>query len=136
MLILFFIVGCCSLKQIPEYDDFFTELSSENNRLYGLLSLTVPDKDLSYLTYDAYIKYLKKNKVSASENLVCRIESADEHYFEASKRSFIIILYFKKGCRVVVDAAETTFIDFVETPDNCKNVLQLEEYKKRIQNNR
>ncbi len=133
IVVIFLILsGCCTSRQVVISDDFFNDLSSENYRLYGLLSIKTPGKDLSFLKYDSYIDNLEKNRMPASEDLVKKIKSADDYYFESSKRSFTVILYYKKSCKIIVDSATTTFIDFVERPEGCRPSIKLEEYKSKI----
>jgi hypothetical protein len=118
--------GCgASVYKEPIVDaDFLNDLGSENYRINGELYLDVYDMDLTGLNYDAYIKYLTDNLKPSAEGLINKINLADDNYFTSNDSSFVIVLWYPRDMKVVVDDAYTS------DPDTVVNILDVNELRK------
>ena len=123
----------CRDKTFPD-DDFYNDLASENNRIWGELSLDVFDDNLESLTYDFYINYLDENKMPSAEDLVERIKKADQYYFSATQETFIIMLFYEGPSVIVGDNAATTIPDTVLTWSDTEGTPDLSQIAGFIEN--
>jgi len=96
----------------------------KNYRINGELYLDVYDMDLTGLNYDAYIKYLTDNLKPSAEGLINKINLADDNYFTSNDSSFVIVLWYPRDMKVVVDDAYTS------DPDTVVNILDVNELRK------
>ena len=128
------IVGCCSNDSIDNKlnDDFYSDFSSENNRIAGELYLDVFDENLENLTYDYYIKYLAENETPSAEGLTETIKSADKHYFKTKSHAFLITLYYKPARTIICDNSGTAFLDSVQTYKQDEEIPSLEDFTEKI----
>ena len=119
LILLLFVVLCvgCFLcrPDIPPIEDFYSDLASENNRINALLYLDEFDENLESLTYDYYIRYLRKNVMPSAKELPEKIQQADDYYFRVKKTSFMIILLYREEKILLGDIASTEFLDTLIT---------------------
>lgn len=125
-----FLFGCCTCvdNELIVDADFLNDLGSENYRINGELYLDVYNMNLTGLTYDAYIKYLTDNLKPSAEGLVDKIKLADDKYFTTTDSSFVIVLWYPRDMKVVVDNAYTSDPDTVVNLVNMGELKRLETY--------
>lgn len=132
-LLLFSSCFFCRHNVFPN-DDFYNDLASENNRIWGELSLDVFDDNLDSLTYEFYIKYLDEHRMPSAEDLAEQIKNADQYYFDSTPQTFVIVLYYKEPAIIVGDNAESTRPDTVITLSNTDDIPDLSQLAEYLEN--
>jgi len=112
LFLLLIIANCATLKQ--KNDALLSDLSTANVNLRGFLKVKVYNGDLSSMTYDDYLRYLKENEVVSNKGITEKIKKSDDHYFEATKNSFSVGLVFYKKRLILYDDANTSKPDAFE----------------------
>jgi hypothetical protein len=106
------VVRGCPVAELNQIDDhFYSDLSSENNRVAAVLYLDEFNENLDSLTYDFYMAYMSKHETPSAKGLARKIQKANEYYFKTKKNALLILLYYKEAGKIVGDISQTAFID-------------------------
>ncbi len=106
--------GCsCTKDTIAIGDEFYGDLSSEDNRVAATLQLEVFNGNLDSLTYEFYVGYLAGHETPSAKGLANTVRHADQHFFKSSQDAFLIILYYQPEHKVIGDISSTPFVDTV-----------------------
>ena len=112
-----------------ELEEFVTDLSSSNNKLRGKLMLFGPFKDdLSNLTYEQYLQFLKENESVSDKGLSESIRRADQHLFISKKNSFLIAIYSQELNAVLYDDSNSAHTDSIKQLKANEAVPNLKEF--------
>jgi hypothetical protein len=115
IVIVLIFLSCLAQKVNQNLQEFSQSFSSANSQLYGHLMLFGEYKgDLSTLTYDKYVVLLKQNEKFSTKNVAEIIRHSDQHFFEARRNTFLIIIYSTKLNAVIYDNASTSFCDSIK----------------------
>ncbi len=117
IIIAILIINSCFFCRDSNFpnDNFYNDLASENNRIWGDLLLDVFEDDLDSLTYDYYIKYLEENRMFSAKDLCENIKKANQYFFDSNQENFVILLLYSKQNIIVGDIASTTKLDTLVT---------------------
>ena len=122
--------GCASSLNINTQLDqnYFIDISSENNRIAGDLYLDLFNDDLSLLTYDFYLTFISKNEAPSAKGFSSKVKNADYHYFKSMKDYFVIALYYKNQRTIICDNSNTAFLDSLHTYDIDDKIPELSTF--------
>lgn len=131
LIISIILFGGCASSSTLNYSldqNYFSDISSENNRLAGDLYLDVFNDDLSTLTYDFYLTFITKNEAPSAKGFSKIVKSADYHYFKSFKEYFVIALYYEKQRTIICDNSNTAFLDSVHIYVKNENIPELSTF--------
>jgi hypothetical protein len=112
---IFLIFSSCVAQKIDEnLQTFSRKFATANHQLWGHLLLFEYKDDLSTLTYDKYLSLLQQNEKYSTKNVSEIVRKSDQHYFEAKKNTFLIVIYSKKLNAVIYDNASTSIFDSIK----------------------
>jgi len=127
VLILF---GCSSSAGYGDIvsESFIFNFGSDNYRIRGEMYTADYNKDLSTLTYEVYLAYLRDHQGPMVDGLYQKIQLAKDYYFTADKKSFYVVLWYPSDKIVVVDDAYTPKVDDVIFLDSKADLKPLDSY--------
>ena len=127
---MFLFAGCASSLNVNIQLDqnYYGDISSENNRLSGDLYLDIFNDDLSTLTYDYYLTFITKHEAPSAKGFSTKVKNADHHYFTSKKEYFVIGLYYEKQRIIICDNSNTAFLDTVHTYRNQEEIPELSTF--------
>lgn len=134
LILAFVFISCCSRTAVNDVltDEFYSDFSSENNRIAGELYLDVYNENLASLTYEYYINYLSQHEAPSAKGLVNQIKSSASHYLKTAKSGFLIALLFQKSRTIVCDNSKTAFLDTVHTYQQNETIPPLSEFVEKL----
>lgn len=97
--------------------DFLVDLGTSNFSTAAMVYLYHLNEDISGLTFEAYLSFLKKLKPSSAENVDEVILQSDKHLFFASKKFLVMLLYYEDEKYLILDDSESNYPDVTEKSD-------------------
>lgn len=131
LLLVTLIIAGCSCSVGTDYqlsDDFLTDFAAENNRMEGDLTLDVYHGNLSTMTYDFYLSYIAENEAPSAAGFSFIVKAATRQYFKATRTNFIVVLYYPRERKILVDNSDTPFLDFVKVLGDNESIGDLSQY--------
>ncbi len=108
--------------------DFLVDLGTSNFSTAAMIYLYHLDEDISGLTFESYVSFLKKLKPSSAENVDEIILQSDKHFFFASKKFVVMLLYYEDEKYLILDDSETNYPDVAKYSDGSGLEIFFKKY--------
>jgi hypothetical protein len=110
--LILILTSCTVSRKSVSVDEFSMDFARANVQLRGELKrYSIYKDDLSTLTYEEYLKFLKGVEGKSTKNITMIVKKADPHYFIARQNTFLIVIYCKELNLLIFDDANTAFCD-------------------------
>jgi hypothetical protein len=127
------IIGCAGTRDSCGVDDdFFGDLSSEDNRIAGELYLDAFRESLDSLSFEYYLGYVAGHEAPSAKGLARKIRCADQYFFDAGQEGFVLLLRYDGAGIIVGDNSETAFVDTIISLDSELTPKKLSEIAKAL----